>query len=155
MEDKYDSRKKRYVEAWNTIYFDTEEPINLSCQEYDELGFDFTMNEMFDCAFRTYHRGIEAGHKELIPILGALYEQTGNLKYAYRCYLEAALINNQNGLKNLSRMYKKVIYVQKDEKKSKKLNKLSKKNNGLTCNLLTLALLCKSFRYAGENIQCC
>ena len=26
---------------------------------------------------------------------------------------------------------------------------------GLTCNLLTLALLCKSFRYAGENIQCC
>ncbi|MBM6809230.1 hypothetical protein [Faecalicoccus pleomorphus] len=127
MEDKYDSRKKRYVEAWNTIYFDTEEPINLSCQEYDELGFDFTMNEMFDCAFRTYHRGIEAGHKELIPILGALYEQTGNLEYAYRCYLEAALINNQNGLKNLSRMYKKGIYVQKDEKKAKKLNMLSKK----------------------------
>ena len=127
MEDKYDSRKKRYVEAWNTIYFDTEEPINLSCQEYDELGFDFTMNEMFDCAFRTYHRGIEAGHKELILILGALYEQTGNLEYAYRCYLEAALINNQNGLKNLSRMYKKGIYVQKDEKKAKKLNMLSKK----------------------------
>ena len=45
MEDKYDSRKKRYVEASNTIYFDTEEPINLSCQEYDELGFDFTMKK--------------------------------------------------------------------------------------------------------------
>ena len=29
------------------------------------------------------------------------------------------------------------------------------KDYGLTCNLLTLALLCKSFRYAGENIQCC
>lgn len=26
---------------------------------------------------------------------------------------------------------------------------------GLTCNLLTLALSCKSFRYASENIQCC
>ena len=31
----------------------------------------------------------------------------------------------------------------------------SYKTIGLTCNLLTLALLCKSFRYAGENIQCC
>lgn len=32
---------------------------------------------------------------------------------------------------------------------------VEQKNIGLTCNLLTLALLCKSFRYAGENIQCC
>lgn len=109
--------KKRYIEAWNTIYFDTKEPVNLSCREYHELGFDFTMNEMFDCAFRTYHRGIEAGHKELIPILGELYKQTGDLEWAYRCYLEAALINDQNGIKK--------EFMSKRMKK--KLNMLSKK----------------------------
>lgn len=50
---------------------------------------------------------------------------------------------------------KEILYYAKDIMMM--INKLETKAKdlGLTCNLLTLALLCKSFRYAGENIQCC
>lgn len=128
MEFKYDPQNRRLIEGWNLIFYDTEDTIHLSMEEYEQLAFDFNWNGMIDCAFRTYHRGIEAGYKELIPLLGELYEQNDDLENTYRCYLEAALINDLNGIKNLSRMYKKGIYVQKDEKKSQKAKYVIKKN---------------------------
>lgn len=57
--------------------------------------------------------------------LGSLYEKQNRLEEAYQCYLEAAMGKDRYALELLSEMYRKGIYVRKDETRAEELINLT------------------------------
>ena len=122
---QYDPQHRRDVEGWNIICFDGEDKIGLTAHEWDEIAMDFLFNEMYAEAEKSYKRGIALGSYRSMAGLGSLYEKQNRLEEAYQCYLEAAMGKDRYALELLSEMYRKGIYVRKDETQAEELINLT------------------------------
>lgn len=122
---QYDSQHRRDVEGWNIICFDGEDKIGLTADEWDEIARDFLFNEMYAEAEKSYKRGMALGSYRSMAGLGSLYEKQNRLEEAYQCYLEAAMGKDRYALELLSEMYRKGIYVRKDETRAEELINLT------------------------------
>ncbi len=123
---KFDPQHRRHVEGWNIVYYDAEDGIGLTADEYIEVGFDFQINDMYEQAIRAYQRAIDLGSKKAMTSLGLLYEILERYEEAYRCFLEAALYDEYGAVRHLARFYKDGIYVDENEKKSQQLKDYAK-----------------------------
>lgn len=123
-------QKRRSVEGWNCVCNGVEDRINLDAHEYNSIGYSFLINDMYDEAIESFKRSISLGSIESMRDLGTVYEKKGNLEDAYFWFLEASLSDDPLAINDLGRMYKKGIYVPKNNKRASQLWKLSKK---LTC----------------------
>ena len=128
MEFQYNPKHRREVEGWNIIYFDGEDKIGLSSDEYDSIGEDFEMNGMIEYAVRSFERGIALRSPRSMALLGRLYERQGNMEEAYIWYLEAAMGEDDVALRYLSDMYREGNYVRKDEVRAKALALIADEN---------------------------
>lgn len=118
---RFDPQHRRHVEGWNIVYYDVEDGIGLTADEYIEVGMDFQVSGMNAQAIRAYQRAIDLGSKEAMTSLGILYEILKRYEEAYQCFLEAALYNETGGLHHLARFYRDGIYVAEDKEKSQKI----------------------------------
>ena len=127
MEFQYDPKHRRHVEGWNIIYFDGEDRIGLTAEEYLYVGMDFSGNDMTKQAIKSFEKAISMGYVPAMTRLAKEYEYMGKMEDAYRWYLEAALADDTEAMWRLSYMYKNGIYVRKDKKRAGELRKLARK----------------------------
>jgi len=122
---QYDPKHRRHIEGWNIICFDGEDRIGLTAREWNEIAEDFLCNGMYAEAEKSYKRGIALGSQRSMAGLGSLYEKMNRLEKAYQCYLEAAMGKDRYALQLLSEMYRKGVYVRKDESRAEELINLT------------------------------